>query len=137
MKKNRRNQNDKYAENPVDYENLNPIDQNLENDLNMDLEELSEGDDPIEMDILEADKIVFGASFSPMDGNDGDESEDNNDLPSEFKKMGHTFNQTISGGGRLDEDSESWEEGLFINEIDDLGIGLGDNDYSDDYNNHE
>lgn len=111
-----------------------PIDESVEEGLSVDLDELSEGDDPIEMDILEGDKIVYGSTFSPMDGNEGDESEDIDDLPDDLKSKGHRFDPTLSSGGRYetDEEQEEWEEGLYINEADGIGLGYGDNDYSEE-----
>ena len=137
MKKEVKNIKKKKLERDLEDDSLYPIDQHSEEVLLNDLDELSEGNDPVEMDILEADKIVFGSSFSPMDGNDGDESEDVDDLPDELKKVGHRFDQTLSAGGRIKEESEEWQDGLFINDMDNVGMGFGDNDYAEEWNDYD
>lgn len=137
MKKGDKNLKKNKVERDLEDDEIYPIDKNSEEDLLIDLEELSEGDDPVEMDILEADKIVFGSSFSPMDGNDGDESEDVEDLPDELKRQGQRFDPTLSSGGRIKKETEEWEDGLFINDMDNIGMGFGENDYAEEWNDYD
>jgi len=56
------------------------------------------GDDQIEQEIGEGEKIVYGSSFSYADGDEGDESEDTDDLPPSMKRVGNRYDNTIPTG---------------------------------------
>lgn len=99
---------------------------------NEDVEELKEGSDSIEIEIEEGERITYGSSFSPQDGDLGDESEDISDLPDELRKVGHRYDPTLSTGGAFQDELDELELGIDIVDADDAGLGYGENDYTKD-----
>ena len=97
--------------------------------INEEPSELAEGDDPIEMDINNGQKIDY--SFSPPDGELEDESEDKGDLPEGIKKTGNRYDPALSVAPKVQQKEEDLEkEGIYITDSDTIGLGYGDNDYA-------
>ena len=99
---------------------------------NDEVEELQEASDSIEIEIEEGERITYGSTFSPQDGDLGDESEDLLDLPDELRKVGHRYDPTLSVGRPEPESRDELELGIDIVDADDAGLGYGQNDYSED-----
>ena len=95
-------------------------------------ENLEPGDDAIEMEMNEAEKITYGSSFSPMDGDIGDESEDINDLPVDFKRTGNRYDPTLSTGKKANTEAEELTKGIEVKEEDEIGMAYGPDKYIDD-----
>lgn len=91
------------------------------------------GDDEIEIDKGEGEKIVYGASFSPKDGDLGDESEDHGDLPSSVKENGHAYDPTLSSG-QVDTttDQDELKQGIRVVDAGQIGMAFGPDNYVDD-----
>jgi hypothetical protein len=90
------------------------------------------GDDAIEIEMGEGEKIVYGSTFSPKDGDLGDESEDIRDLPVEMRKGGNRYDPTLSTG-RMNEsnDLDELEESIHITDEDHVGMAYGEDKYVD------
>jgi hypothetical protein len=109
---------------PAEKENL---------DRNDDMrEDLEEGDDAIAMETNEGEKITYGSTFSPMDGDIGDESEDINDLPVDLKKTGNRYDPTLSSGKKVNVEAEELTEGIEVKGEDEIGMAYGKDNYVDD-----
>ena len=106
-------------------------------DFNDVVEELKEASDSIGIEMEEGERITYGSSFSPQDGDLGDESEDIGDLPEELRKIGHRYDSTIPIGGAPPDDLDELEEGIDIVDADDAGLGYGENDYTEDSEDDE
>lgn len=90
----------------------------------------SHGSDEIEIENNEAKGINDMDTFSPMDGEVGDESTDYDDLPSDTKKNHNYYDPTLSTGGRkLDKEKIN---GLHISEAGEAGISFGKDNYVED-----
>jgi hypothetical protein len=91
------------------------------------------GDDEIEVEKGEGEKIVYGSSFSPKDGDLGDESEDRGDLPSALKEFGHEYNPTLSSGpADTFEDGDELKQGIHIVKAEDAGMAYGPDRYTEE-----
>lgn len=95
-------------------------------------EELFMDSDAIEVEEEEGDRITFGSSFSPKDGDLGDESEDNGDLPETLRR--NRYNPTLSAPPESSEEPDNDEllENMRVTNEDKAGLGYGDNDYSEE-----
>ncbi|MDQ3193026.1 MAG: hypothetical protein M3Q58_15685 [Bacteroidota bacterium] len=104
---------------------LEEFEEEQENELFMD-------SDAIEVEEEEGDKITFGSSFSPEDGDLGDESEDTGDLPETLRK--NRYNPTLSAPpeSSTEPDNDELLENMRVTNEDKAGLGYGDNDYSDE-----
>lgn len=109
---------------------------NFESTLEPDVTELTEGDDPVEIENEQADKITFGSSFSPADGDLGDESEDMGDLPDSLKER-NRYDPSMSTGETSYNQSELEENGMHITDADHVGLAYDDNDYTRDSEEEE
>ena len=107
-------------------ENL-PVENNEPGELGYDY-----GDDEIEIEKGEGEKIVYGASFSPKDGDLGDESEDHGDLPTSVKEQGHAYDPTLSTG-QVDNtaDQDELKQGIRVVGPEDIGMAFGPDNYVD------
>lgn len=103
----------------------------LDNSLDQGIEdsELQHGDDAIEIEGLEGEKIVYGTNFSPKDGDLGDESEDEGDLPSEMRQTGRRYDPTLSTGKDEDKEEDELIEGIHIADEDEIGMAYGEDKY--------
>lgn len=95
------------------------------------------GEDAIEIDKGEGEKIVYGSTFSPKDGDLGDESEDRRDLPSSMRGNGHQYDPTLSTGASNEAEEEETDElkrGMRVVRQEDTGMAYGPDNYVDDDN---
>jgi hypothetical protein len=100
------------------------------------------GNDMVEMSMEEGEKIVYGSTFSPKDGDSGDETEDNGDLPSALKKNKNAYDETISGAAEapMSDTEDELKRGIHIANEDEIGMAYGEDKYTsdkDDENNSE
>jgi hypothetical protein len=112
------------------YETDEDLDSGIFEDLDQEVHELDENMDAIAAEEDEADKITFGMSFSPMDGDLGDETEDRGDLPETLLK--NRYNQNLSAQSDIQPDDDELIEKIRITNENKAGLGYGDNDYSKD-----
>jgi hypothetical protein len=91
------------------------------------VESLLDDKDAIELEEDQADKIVFGMSFNPKDGDLGDESEDNGDLPEML--IQNRYNPTLSTKPTGEDYKDELLEKMRITNENKAGLGYGDNDY--------
>jgi hypothetical protein len=112
------------------YETDEDLDSGIFEDLDQEVHELDENMDAIAAEEDEADKITFGMSFSPMDGDLGDETEDTGDLPETLLK--NRYNQNLSAQSDIQPDDDELIEKIRITNKNKAGLGYGDNDYSKD-----
>jgi hypothetical protein len=91
------------------------------------VESLLDDKDAIELEEDQADKIVFGMSFNPKDGDLGDESEDNGDLPEML--IQNRYNPTLSTKPTGEDYKDELLEKIRITNENKAGLGYGDNDY--------
>jgi hypothetical protein len=101
---------------------------NFENNLETDITPLAEGDDIIEMENTEADKITYGSTFSAGDGDLGDESEDLGDLP--LSPNENMYNPSLPEKPIESLEDELEKNGMHISNQFDAGIAFDDNDYT-------
>jgi SMC interacting uncharacterized protein involved in chromosome segregation len=111
------------------YESPEDLDQGVNDDMDPEVHELNDDIDAIEAEEEEADRITFGMSFSPMDGDLGDETEDTGDLPETLLK--NRYNQNLSTQPSVTPDDDELIEKMRITNENKAGLGYGDNDYSD------
>lgn len=90
---------------------------------------LKEGEDAVEMSVYEGEKIVYGTSFSPQDGDIGDESEDLGDLTSDLSA--NRYDPTLSTGGRIPDQSAAIPEGIHLATEDQIGMAYNEDRYTD------
>ncbi len=95
-----------------------------------DITELTEGDDAIEIENETGDKIIYGSTFSPADGDVGDESEDNGDLPEGLRGKPE-YTPTLASGAASDSDFQLDENRMHITDENHIGLGFDDNDYTE------
>jgi hypothetical protein len=91
------------------------------------------GDDAIEIEKGEGEKIVYGSTFSPKDGDLGDESEDRGDLPSAIAD--NQYDPTLSTGHFKkagEEETEELKRGIRVIGPEDAGLAFGPDNYTDD-----
>jgi hypothetical protein len=106
------------------------LDEGMLDQDDQEVEGLSDGKDAIELEEEQADKIVFGMSFNPKDGDLGDESEDNGDLPDSL--IQNRYNPTLSSKPSGDDYKDELLEKIRITNEEKAGLGYGDNDYSEE-----
>jgi hypothetical protein len=111
-------------------ESAQDLDEGIFEDKDQEVHELIDDTDAIEVEEEEADKIIFGMSFSPMDGDLGDETEDNGDLPETLLK--NRYNQNLSAQPEATPDDDELIDKIRITNEDKAGLGYGDNDYSEE-----
>lgn len=91
-------------------------------------EELIEGDDPIELEINNEQKMEY--SFSSEEGEFEEEIHNTGDLAKENRKLGNRYDYELSmGSGEASQEGNMEREGIYIADRDDIGLGYGDNDY--------
>jgi hypothetical protein len=112
------------------FETDEDLDAGAFEDLDEEVHELDDNMDAIAAEEDEADKITFGMSFSPMDGDLGDETEDIGDLPEELLK--NRYNPTLSAPSEITPDDDELIEKIRITNERTAGLGYGSNDYSED-----
>jgi hypothetical protein len=101
---------------------------NFEATIDSDIAPLTEGDDAIEMESNEADKITYGSTFSGADGDLGDESEDRGDLPFTNNENGYNPSLPEMPVQSLEEELE--QNNMHVSNEQDAGIAYDDNDYT-------
>lgn len=79
----------------------------------------------------EEDKLAFGFSFNAQDGESGDESEDNGDLPSLMQKPGHRYDPNIESAHPEKLNQDSIVGGMHIANEDEIGFAYGEDTYVD------
>lgn len=95
--------------------------------------ELTSDDDAIEKDTT--DRLKFGFSFDPQQGDLGSENEYKGDLAPEQKHLGNRYDPSMSTG-RVD-DSESYDpqvRDLHVKDEKDIGMSYGEDNYVRDKN---
>lgn len=93
--------------------------------------DITSDDDAFEKDTT--DRLKFGFSFDPMQGELGSENEYKGDLAPEQKHLGNRFDPSISTG-RVD-DSESYDpqvRDLHVKDERDIGMAYGEDKYTRD-----
>lgn len=93
------------------------------------------GEDEIEIEKGEGEKIVYGSTFSPKDGDLGDESEDMDDLPSTLRDTNNIYNPRLSTGDTDEAEQGEVDEikrGIHIVKQEDAGLAYGEDNYVDD-----
>ena len=76
-----------------------------------------------------SEKLSFGFSFSAADGELGNQSEDNNDLPKLLKKVGHQYNPNISEQNANETFEENEITGaMHIADKHSVGLGYSEGD---------
>jgi len=98
---------------------------------------LKTGDDPIEADMEEGEKIVYGSTFAPKDGDVGDESEDNQDMPSQMKLNGNLYDPTLSTGGTEQAEDDEIKSGMRVANEDEIGMAYGEDKYTKESDEEE
>ena len=88
------------------------------------------GDDEIEIAKNEAKRLNDMDTFTPRDGDLGDESTDFDDLPSDTKKHHNYYDPSASTGGK-ELDTEQ-TDGMHIAEAGEAGIAFGEDNYVDE-----
>jgi hypothetical protein len=86
------------------------------------------GDDEIEIEKGDGEKIVYGSTFSYKDGDMGDESEDIDDLPSVLKSTHNMYNPRLSTGDQDEAETMEGDEikrGIHIVKQEDAGLSYG------------
>lgn len=96
----------------------------------LDIHELDYESDAIEAEDDEGEKITFGMSFSPMDGDLGDESEDEGDLPETLIRNKNRYDPSLGTQPSDEPDNDELIEKMRITNEDKAGLGYGSNDYS-------
>jgi hypothetical protein len=96
--------------------------------IDSDIIPLTDGDDAIEMESNEADKISYGATFSGGDGDLGDESEDRGDLP--FTSNENGYNPSLPDMPTQNLEDELEQNNMHVSNEQDAGIAFDDNDYT-------
>jgi hypothetical protein len=94
------------------------------------VESLLDDKDAIELEEDQADKIVFGMSFNPIDGDLGDESEDIGDLPENL--INNRYDSTLSTKPSAENKKDELLEKIRITNEDEAGLGYSDNDYEEE-----
>jgi len=91
------------------------------------------GDDAIEIEMNEAERLSAMATFAPMDGDLGDESENFEDLPIEERKNRNFYDPALSTGGKSGDSNKERPEGLHVSRAFQAGVSFKDKDsYVDD-----
>jgi len=91
------------------------------------------GDDAIEIEMNEAERLSAMATFAPMDGDLGDESEDFEDLPIEERKNRNFYDPALSTGGKSGDSNKERPEGIHVSRAFQAGVSFKDKDsYVDD-----
>ena len=93
-------------------------------------EELRDETDAIELEEDEAEKITYGATFSPQEGDLGEEPQDIGDLPESLIK--NRYDPTLLSQPTDEPDNDELIEKIRITNEDKAGLGYGDNDYTDE-----
>lgn len=95
-------------------------------------DELFSESDAIEVQEDEGEKITYGLSFSPNEGDLGEETEDFGDLPETLRK--NRYDPTLSAPPESLEEPDNDEllENMRVTNEDKAGLGYGDNDYSEE-----
>jgi hypothetical protein len=99
-------------------------------------------EDPIEAEQIESEKLRFGFSFEPKEGQIGDETEDGGDLTSEQRKTGNRYKPSLGvDDGEPNEDNLAVDQELHITDTGHIGMSFGEDNYvekddkKDDKNN--
>jgi len=79
----------------------------------------------------EEDKMAFGFSFNAQDGESGDESEDNGDLPSLMQKPGHRYDPNIDSAHPEKLSQDAIIDSMHIANEDEIGFAYGEDTYVD------
>ena len=93
-------------------------------------EELLYETDSIEVEEGEAEKITYGATFSPQDGDLGEEPQDIGDLPESLIKI--RYDSTLLSQPTDELDNDELIEKIRITNEDKAGLGYGDNNYTEE-----
>ncbi len=87
------------------------------------------GNDEIDIQIKEGEKLEFGFSFNAQDGESGDESDDFGDLPEPLKKTGHQYDPALASGEKSRRsDPNEISDSMHIADSFDAGISFDDVD---------
>lgn len=107
-------------------------DPNEENNFIGDPDDYITPEDAIGMEISEGERIQYGSTFSPQDGDIGDESEDLLDMPKALRETGHRYDPTLSTGQVKQSESNEITNSMHLADEDDIGMAYGEDDYIED-----
>ncbi|MGI8893123.1 MAG: hypothetical protein ACR2GN_06650, partial [Bacteroidia bacterium] len=80
-------------------------------------------EDPIEAEQIKSEKLRFGFSFEPKEGQIGDETEDGGDLTSEQRKTGNRYKPSLGvDDGELHEDHLAVDQDLHVTATGHIGM---------------
>lgn len=90
-------------------------------------------DDPIEAEQIESEKLRFGFSFEPGEGQLGDETEDEGDLTADQRKTGNRYKASlgVDDGEGADENIANDQE-LHVTDTGHIGMAFGEDNYVND-----
>lgn len=87
-------------------------------------------DDPIEAEQVESEKLRFGFSFEPKEGQLGDETEDEGDLTAEQRKTGNRYKPFLGvDDGERDNDTIASDQDLRVTDQGHIGMAFGEDSY--------
>jgi hypothetical protein len=90
-------------------------------------------DDPIEAEQLESEKLRFGFSFEPKEGQTGDETDDEGDLTSDQRKTGNRYRPYLGvDDGVKDEENIANDQELHVTDTGHIGMAFGEDNYVDE-----
>lgn len=118
----------------------NPQKSKPETPLEMDQNEIGEErdepiipDDPIEAEQIESEKLRFGFSFEPKEGQTGDETEDEGDLTAEQRKTGNRYRPSMGvDDGEKDDSEVANDQDLHITDTGHIGMAYEEDSYVED-----
>lgn len=89
-------------------------------------------DDPIEAEQTESEKLRFGFSFEPKEGQMGDETEDEGDLTADQRKPGNRYRPYLGvDDGEKDDDNQASDQELHITDTGHIGMSFGEDNYTE------
>ncbi len=86
------------------------------------------GDDAIEIEINEAERLAAMTTFAPLDGDLSEESEDSEDLPVEERKNRNVYDPSLSAGGSSAATDREKPEGIHVSRAFQAGVSFKDKD---------
>ena len=95
-------------------------------------------DDPIEAEQIESEKLRFGFSFEPKEGQLGDETEDEGDLTAEQRKTGNRYKPFLGvDDGERDNETIASDQDLRVTDQGHIGMAFGEDNYVDEGDKQE
>ena len=93
-------------------------------------------DDPIEAEQVESEKLRYGFSFEPKEGQMGDETEDEGDLTAEQRKTGNRYRPYLGvDDGEKDDENTASDQELHVTDTGHIGMAFGEDNYVEEEEN--